>query len=90
MVPGGVEGVMRAMPPSSQSRASLPTRVTLPGMFRFSIKTKLSAVIAILVLGFALLNVAFYPRQMERRFRAQAEWSARQVAEAASVAGLER
>ena len=55
-------------------------------MFRVSIKTKLSAVIAILVLGFALFNVAYYPRQVERRFRAQAELSARQVAEAASFA----
>ncbi|MDR3670668.1 MAG: ATP-binding protein [Holophaga sp.] len=55
-------------------------------MFRISIKTKLSAVIAILVLGFALFNVAYYPRQVERRFRAQAELSARQVAEAASFA----
>jgi signal transduction histidine kinase len=55
-------------------------------MFQLSIKTKLSAVIAFLVLGFALFNVALYPRQMERRFRAQAEWSARQVAEAASFA----
>ena len=41
-------------------------------MFRLSIKTKLSAVIAILVVGFALFNVAYYPRQVERRFRAQA------------------
>jgi signal transduction histidine kinase len=55
-------------------------------MFRVSIKTKLSAVIAILVLGFALFNVAYYPRQVERRFQAQAELSARQVAEAASFA----
>ena len=55
-------------------------------MFRVSIKTKLSAVIAILVLGFALFNVAYYPRQVERRFRIQAELSARQVAEAASFA----
>jgi len=55
-------------------------------MFRVSIKTKLSAVIAILVLGFALFNVAYYPRQVERRFRAQAALSARQVAEAASYA----
>jgi signal transduction histidine kinase len=55
-------------------------------MFRFSIKTKLSAVIAILVLGFALFNVAYYPRQVERRFRQQAELSALQVAEAASYA----
>ena len=55
-------------------------------MFRFSIKTKLSAVIAFLVLGFALFNVLYYPRQEERRFREQAELSARQVAEAASYA----
>ena len=55
-------------------------------MFRLSIKTKLSAVIAILVLGFALFNVAYYPRQVEHRFRAQSELSARQVAEAASYA----
>ena len=39
-------------------------------MFRVSIKTKLSAVIAILVVGFALFNVAYYPRQVERRFLA--------------------
>jgi signal transduction histidine kinase len=55
-------------------------------MFRLSIKTKLSAVIAFLVLGFALFNVAYYPRQVERRFRQQAELSALQVAEAASYA----
>jgi signal transduction histidine kinase len=55
-------------------------------MYRISIKTKLSAVIAILVLGFALFNVVFYPRQVERRFQRAAEQSARQVAEAASFA----
>ena len=55
-------------------------------MFRVSIKVKLSAVIAILVLGFALFNVAYYPRQVERRFRAQTELNALQVAEAASYA----
>ena len=55
-------------------------------MVRLSIKTKLSAVIAILVIGFALFNIAYYPRKVERRFQAQAEMSARQVAEAASFA----
>jgi signal transduction histidine kinase len=55
-------------------------------MFRISIKTKLSAVIAVLVAGFALFNMAYFPRQLERRFQAQAEVNARQVAEAASFA----
>ena len=55
-------------------------------MFRLSIKTKLSAVISILVLSFALFNVAYYPRRVERQFKAQSEMSARQVAETASYA----
>jgi len=38
------------------------------------------------VLGFALFNVAYYPRRVERQLRAQAEMSARQVAETASCA----
>ena len=55
-------------------------------MLRLSIKTKLSALISILVLGFALFNVAYYPRRVERQLRTQAEQSARQVAEIASCA----
>jgi signal transduction histidine kinase/HAMP domain-containing protein len=55
-------------------------------MLRLSIKTKLSAVISILVLGFALFNAAYYPRRVERQFQAQSERSARQVAETASYA----
>ena len=55
-------------------------------MLRLSIKTKLSAVISILVLGFALFNAAYYPKRLEGQFRAQAEMNARQVAETASFA----
>ena len=55
-------------------------------MLRLSIKAKLSVVISIMVLGFALFNVAYYPRLVERQFQAQAEMSARQVAETASYA----
>jgi signal transduction histidine kinase len=55
-------------------------------MLRLSIKTKLSAVISILVLGFALFNLVYYPHQVERQFQAQSERSARQVAETASYA----
>jgi len=60
--------------------------VKLLGMLRISIKTKLIAVIAVLVAGFALFNVAYVPRQMESRLRAQADLNVRQVAEAASFA----
>jgi signal transduction histidine kinase len=55
-------------------------------VLRISIKAKLIAVIAVLVTGFALFSVVYYPRQVERRFRAQAELNARQLAEAASYA----
>ncbi|MGA2081254.1 MAG: ATP-binding protein [Holophaga sp.] len=55
-------------------------------MFRISIKTKLSAVIAVLVAGFALFNVAYFPRQVEKQFQAQAVVNAREVADAASFA----
>ena len=55
-------------------------------MLRLSIKTKLTAMISILVLGFALFNVAYYPQRVERQVRAQAELGARQVAETAACA----
>ncbi len=55
-------------------------------MYRLSIKTKLSAVISILVLSFVAFNLLYYPRWVERQIRAQAELSARQVAETASYA----
>ncbi len=55
-------------------------------MYRFSIKTKLSAVISILVLSFISFNLLYYPRWVEQQIRTQAELSARQVAETASYA----
>ena len=55
-------------------------------MLRLSIKTKLTAMISILVLGFALFNVAYLPQRVERQVRSQAELGARQVAEAVSSA----
>jgi signal transduction histidine kinase/HAMP domain-containing protein len=55
-------------------------------MFRLSIKTKLSAVISILVLSFIAFNLLYFPRWVERQIREQAELSARQVAETASYA----
>jgi signal transduction histidine kinase len=55
-------------------------------MYRFSIKTKLSAVISLLVLSFIAFNLLYYPRWVERQIRSQAELSARQVAETASYA----
>jgi len=55
-------------------------------MYRLSIKTKLSAVISILVLSFISFNLLYYPRWVERQIRSQAELSARQVAETASYA----
>ena len=55
-------------------------------MYRISIKTKLSAGISILVLLFTAFNLLYYPPWVERQIRAQAELSARQVAETASYA----
>jgi len=55
-------------------------------MYRFSIKTKLSAVISLLVLTFITFNLLYYPQWVERQIRSQAELSARQVAETASYA----
>jgi len=55
-------------------------------MYRISIKTKLSAVISILVLSFIAFNLLYYPRWVEQQIRSQAELSARQVAETASYA----
>ena len=55
-------------------------------MYRLSIKTKLSAVISALVLSFITFNLLYYPRWVERQIMAQAELSARQVAETASYA----
>ncbi|WP_243301095.1 ATP-binding protein [Geothrix oryzisoli] len=55
-------------------------------MYRLSIKTKLSAVISILVLSFIAFNLLYYPRWVEQQILTQAELSARQVAETASYA----
>jgi signal transduction histidine kinase/HAMP domain-containing protein len=55
-------------------------------MFRLSIKTKLSAVISLLVLLFIAFNLLYYPRWVERQIRSQVELSARQVAETAGYA----
>ena len=55
-------------------------------MPRLSIKTKLSAVISILVLVFGLVNLVFFPAAVKRQFQAQAETSIHQVAETASYA----
>ncbi len=55
-------------------------------MYRLSIKTKLSAVISMLVLSFITFNLLYYPRWVERQILSQAEMSARQVAETASYA----
>jgi signal transduction histidine kinase/HAMP domain-containing protein len=55
-------------------------------MPRLSIKTKLSAVISILVLAFGLFNLVFFPAVAKRQFRAQASRSMHQVAETASYA----
>ncbi|MDP1830600.1 MAG: ATP-binding protein [Geothrix sp.] len=55
-------------------------------MYRLSIKTKLSAIISILVLSFIAFNLLYYPRWVEQQIRSQAELSARQVAETASYA----
>lgn len=55
-------------------------------MYRLSIKTKLSAIISMLVLSFIAFNLLYYPRWVEQQIRVQAETSARQVAETASYA----
>jgi signal transduction histidine kinase len=55
-------------------------------MYRLSIKTKLSAVISVLVLSFIAFNLLYYPRWVEQQILSQAELSARQVAETASYA----
>ncbi len=55
-------------------------------MVRFSIKTKLSAVISFLVLSFIAFNLLYYPHWVQQQLQAQAELSARQVAETASSA----
>ncbi len=55
-------------------------------MPRLSIKTKLSAVISILVLAFGLFNLVFFPLTVKRQFQAQARSSMHQVAETASYA----
>jgi len=55
-------------------------------MFRASIKTKLTLVISLLVLGFMLFNVAIYPTWVRELVQEQATLSARQVAETASYA----
>jgi signal transduction histidine kinase len=55
-------------------------------MYRFSIKTKLSGLISVLVLAFISFNLLYYPHWVEKQVRDQAELSARQVAETASYA----
>jgi signal transduction histidine kinase len=55
-------------------------------MYRLSIKTKLSAIISMLVLFFISFNLLYYPRWVGRQIREQSELSARQVAETASYA----
>ncbi len=55
-------------------------------MFRLSIKTKLSAIISLLVLSFIAFSVGYYPRRMEDQLRKQAEDSAKQVTETAGNA----
>ena len=55
-------------------------------MFRASIKTKLTLVISLLVLGFILFNVVIYPTWTRELVLDQAKLSARQVAETASYA----
>jgi len=55
-------------------------------MPRISIRTKLTAVISILVLAIGLFNLVFFPASVKRQFRAQAETSMVQVAETASFA----
>jgi len=53
-------------------------------MPRLSIKTKLSAIIGILALGFALFSAAYLPRRMERQILTQFEMNARQFMAIAS------
>lgn len=55
-------------------------------MARLSIKTKLIALIGVMVFSFVVFNVAYYPRRVEQQIRQQSELSARQVAETASSA----
>ena len=55
-------------------------------MPRISIKTKLSAVIGTLVLGFVLFNTVYYPQRVERQIHSQAEMSAKQLVAIASYA----
>jgi signal transduction histidine kinase len=55
-------------------------------MFRLSIKTKLSAIIGLLVLSFIAFSVGYYPRRMEDQLRNQARESAKQIAETAGNA----
>ncbi len=51
-------------------------------MPRLSIKTKLSAIISLLVLSFIVYNLGYHPRRLERQIQTQAETHARQAAEA--------
>ncbi len=55
-------------------------------MFRASIKTKLTLVISMLVLGFILFNVIIYPAWVRELVQEHAALSNRQVAETASFA----
>ena len=51
-------------------------------MPRLSIKTKLSVIISLLVLGFIAFNVGYYPRRLAGQIQGLSEANARQVAEA--------
>jgi len=53
-------------------------------MYRISIKTKLSAVISILVLSFIAFNLLYYPRWARHQILSQAKLSALQVPEPGS------
>ncbi len=55
-------------------------------MYRMSIKTKLSAVIGMLVVAFIGFNLLYYPRWLDRQILSQAALSARQVAQTAATA----
>jgi len=55
-------------------------------MPRRPIKTKLYAVLSMLVLSFVAFNAGYYPRRVERQARAQAEANAEHMAQAVAVA----
>ena len=55
-------------------------------MLRLSIKTKLGALVSLLVLGFLAFHAVYYPKRIEWQVRRQAELNALQVAESVSYA----